>query len=117
MLAVEKYSPALELSTDLSLALLRGQSGPVNIGLKTFKLLIPLSFVLGPFPLNERSKFFLRGESGPGVIFREVVSKNAGEYAQQGVEGPVMTQVRAYRRLERGFRPREQNGHLRRRRG
>ena len=79
---------------DLFLSLFRRQAGPVNIGLEAFELLIPLGFVLGPFPLDERSESLLRGESGPGVIFRQVIRENAGEYPQQGVKSPVAVLVR-----------------------
>jgi len=74
-------------TTDLSLlfALLRGQTSPVNVCLEAFETFVPLGFVLGPFPLDERSKLLLRGESGPGVIFRQVIGEHAGEYSQQGV--------------------------------
>jgi len=76
--------------TDLLFALLRGQTGPVNVGLEAFELLVPPGFVLGPFPLDERPESFLRGESGPRMIFRQVVGENAGEYTQHGVESPVV---------------------------
>jgi hypothetical protein len=51
------------------------------------------------------------------VIFRQIVGKGASEYAQQWVKGPVIDQVRAHGRIESGYRPREQSGHVRRRRG
>ena len=102
---------------DLLLALLRGQPSPVNIGPEVFELLIPLSFVLGPLPLKQRLESLFRGESGPRVGFRKVVGKNAGKYAQQWVKGPRVVPVRARKRLENGCRPREQSGHVRRRRG
>jgi len=70
-----------EHPTDLSFALLRGQTGPVNIGFEAFEMLIPPGFVLGPFPLDERPKSLLRGESGSGVIFGQVVGEDTSEYA------------------------------------
>ena len=75
--------------TDLLFPLLRRQTGPVNVGLEAFELVIPPGFVLGPFPLDERPEPLLRCESGPGVIFRQIVGENAGEYAQQGVDSPA----------------------------
>jgi hypothetical protein len=101
---VRKYPSTFRGWVDLLLALLRGQPGPVNVGLRV-ELLIPLSLVLVPFPLNERSKPLFRGESGPRVIFCQVVGKNAGEYSEQGVKGPAAAQVRAYKRLESECRP------------
>ena len=75
--------------TDLFLAFLWGQTGPVNVVLEAFELLVPTGLVLGPFPPDERSESLLRGESCPRVGFRQVVGENAGEYAQQGVESPA----------------------------
>jgi hypothetical protein len=89
MRGCEQHPSAFGHPTDLLLALLRGQTGPVNVGLEAFELLIPPGLVLGPFPLDERSESLLRGESGPGVIFRQVVGENASEYAQQWVKSPV----------------------------
>jgi len=86
---VDQRHPAFGQPTDLLLALLRGQTGPVNVGLEAFEVLVPPSFVLGPFPLDERSESLLRGESGPGMIFRQIVGENASEYTQQGVKSPV----------------------------
>ena len=75
--------------TDLFLALFRRQTGPVNVPLEAFESLIPPGLVLGPFPLDEGAESPLRGKSGPGMIFRQVIGKNAGEYAQQGVKSPT----------------------------
>lgn len=73
---------------NLLLALLRGQTGPVNVGFEAFELLIPLGLVLSPFPLGERPESLFWGETCPGVIFRQVVGENTGKYTQQRVEGP-----------------------------
>ena len=72
--------------TDLLLAMFRRQTGPVNVCLEAFELLIPPDLVLGPFPLDERPESLFRGETGPGVIFRQVIGENASEYTQQGVK-------------------------------
>lgn len=84
--------------TDLLLALLRGQPGPVNVGLEAFEFLIPPGLILSPFPLYERFESLLRGESGPRVIFRQIVGENAGEYAQQGVESSAEFSIRRQER-------------------
>src|ERR1700760_511475 len=81
--------------TDLLLALFRRQTGPVHIHLEAFELLIPPGLVLGPSPSHKRSESLLRGESGPGVVFCQVIGKNAGEYTQQGVKSPATVYVRA----------------------
>jgi len=75
--------------TDLLFAPFRRQTGPVNVRLEAFELLIPPGLVLCPFPLDERLQSLLRGESSPGVIFRQVVGKNTSEYTQQWVESPI----------------------------
>ena len=49
-------SSAFECLTDLSLALLRGQACPINVGLEAFELSIPPGLVLSPFPLDEGSE-------------------------------------------------------------
>lgn len=103
---VSKYPSAFEHSADLLFALLRGQPGPVDVDLGV-EFLIPLGFVLSPFPLNKGLKSLFRGETGPRVIFCQVVGKNSSEHAQQGVKGPAGVQVRAYKGIESGCRPRE----------
>ena len=92
---VGQYPSVFGHLMDLLLALLRGQTCPVNIGLEAFKFLVPLGPVLSPFPLKERPQPLLRGESGPGMIFRQVISEHASEYSQQGVERPGVVHVRA----------------------
>ena len=82
---VGQHPAAFGRPTNLLLSLFRRQTGPVNVALEAFEVLIPPGFVLSPFPLDERSEPLLRGESGPGVIFRQIVGENTSEYAQQGV--------------------------------
>ena len=86
---VGRHPSAFGHLTDLSLALLRGQTCPVNVGFEAFEFLIPPGLVLSPFPLDERSESLLWCGSGPGVSFCQVVGEDASEYAQQGVESSV----------------------------
>ena len=49
---VAQHPVAFGHPTDLFLALFWRQTGPVNVRLEAFELLIPPDLVLGPFPLD-----------------------------------------------------------------